>query len=67
MLLERRVSRFDPWPDPGFCAALSDELRKSFIKLVSLTPSAAAGRPVHSLSGLTLVSNSKVLNFGLSR
>jgi hypothetical protein len=33
MLLDRRVSRFDPWPDPGFCTALSDELRKNFIKL----------------------------------
>src|SRR5713226_1143275 len=31
--LERRVSRCDAEPPAGFCVALSDELRKSFMKL----------------------------------
>src|SRR6266852_6188168 len=31
--LERRVSRCDAEPPAGFCVVLSDELRKSFMKL----------------------------------
>src|SRR5690348_8451620 len=62
-LLERRVRRFDARPGAWSCAALSDELRKSFMKPFA-ADAATVGRPVHSLSSLKRRSRVQVIDRG---